>query len=353
VVLLAEAAFRATRGDLSLRLLAAMTAAREAGGDGRCSCSVADPDACGAPPPGFTKSAHTAFAIVSRMGDLDGTCDAALGCTNGSYYFKEEFNGSETDPDPVLVLQDLYADWRANLAGRPDGILSHASSNVQRLVADGRAQSTITLKLVDIEGVPLSSGGATVLVSPAPGSSSDALAGPVIDHGDGSYSFEVTAGNQSGEAQFVLSADDGAVKATLYPYLGVPIDALVPLHCGFDVVTASVGTRVPLTLNLPEAADQPYLILASVSGTRPGTPFLDVVIPLNMDEVMVRTFVNAGGGRLPGTQGRTDASGHADAALVAPPGLLGQAIGLRMDWAAVYFDGATRVTNNASFAVVH
>ena len=61
VVANAEAALIATPGDLSLKVMAAMEAARATGGDGRCSCNQPDPTACGAPPPSFTYSAFTAY----------------------------------------------------------------------------------------------------------------------------------------------------------------------------------------------------------------------------------------------------------------------------------------------------
>lgn len=84
VVLAAEQALLAQHGDLTDRLLAAMLAAAQTGGDGRCSCNNAQPASCGAPVPGFDlrekKSAHCGFMLVSRVGDPLGTCDTANGC---------------------------------------------------------------------------------------------------------------------------------------------------------------------------------------------------------------------------------------------------------------------------------
>lgn len=57
--------------DLPGRLMAGMLAARHAGGDGRCSCSPADPTGCGSPPPAPFKSAHVAYMIGSRADDTD------------------------------------------------------------------------------------------------------------------------------------------------------------------------------------------------------------------------------------------------------------------------------------------
>ncbi|MCC6426556.1 MAG: VCBS repeat-containing protein [Phycisphaerales bacterium] len=65
-----------TPGDMPAKLMASMEAARAWGGDGRCSCSQADPDGCTTIPPTF-KSAHIAYMIIGRAGDRDGS--------NGNY----------------------------------------------------------------------------------------------------------------------------------------------------------------------------------------------------------------------------------------------------------------------------
>jgi len=60
-----------TDTDLPGKLMAAMLAARQAGGDGRCSCSNANPTGCGSPPPAPFKSAHVGYMIGSRADDTD------------------------------------------------------------------------------------------------------------------------------------------------------------------------------------------------------------------------------------------------------------------------------------------
>jgi len=60
-----------TDADLPGKLMAAMLAAQEAGGDGRCSCSPAMPTGCGSPPPGPFKSAHVGYMIGARADDTD------------------------------------------------------------------------------------------------------------------------------------------------------------------------------------------------------------------------------------------------------------------------------------------
>jgi uncharacterized Ntn-hydrolase superfamily protein len=59
-------------GDLPAKLLAGMKAARDLGGDGRCSCSPNAPTACGPTPPVFTKSSDIAYMLVARAGDREG-----------------------------------------------------------------------------------------------------------------------------------------------------------------------------------------------------------------------------------------------------------------------------------------
>ncbi len=60
-----------TDSDLPGRLMAAMRAAQAGGGDGRCSCSNADPTGCGSPPPGPFKSAHVGYMLGTRADDID------------------------------------------------------------------------------------------------------------------------------------------------------------------------------------------------------------------------------------------------------------------------------------------
>ncbi|MBC7772650.1 MAG: VCBS repeat-containing protein [Pyrinomonadaceae bacterium] len=69
----AVAAVGATAGDLAAKLMAGMEAAREMGGDGRCSCGPGDPTGCGSPPADFPKSAHIAYMLVARVGDRNGS----------------------------------------------------------------------------------------------------------------------------------------------------------------------------------------------------------------------------------------------------------------------------------------
>ncbi len=71
VVQAAVDAILASDGDLPAMLMEAMQAAKLAGGDGRCSCSGADPTGCGSPPPGPFKSADVGYMLGTRANDID------------------------------------------------------------------------------------------------------------------------------------------------------------------------------------------------------------------------------------------------------------------------------------------
>ena len=150
--------------------------------DGRCSCSSSDPPGCGSPPPNFTHSAYTAFIILARPGDVDGVCKPAVGCANGNYYLEKVFKGKgPTDPDPVIELTARYNAWRTGMLGLPDHYLSKVHVDRELLVADGTSRASVRIQLVDIDGVPLATGGDQVSVrriSPGPVT---AIPGPVTD----------------------------------------------------------------------------------------------------------------------------------------------------------------------------
>jgi hypothetical protein len=331
----ALAALQNTPGDGMTKVAAAMEAARALGGDGRCSCDQQFPASCGPMPPGFTKSAHTGFFLIARPGDTDGVCLASTGCASGSYYMAFNEIGVTTSPDPVTLLLADVAAFRASKQGVPDHFQSEVTADVGRLVADGSSSAQVTVRLVDIDGQPLSGGGAAVSVAGADGAELLTTLGPVTDLGDGSYSFEVTAGAIPGTERLAITVDDGTGPVLLYPYFELPVDPLVPLHAGFDSVSAASGADVPLTLN--GAPSSAYLVVGSASGTTPGQAFPGGVLPLNPDGVFDFTLLQPNSAALQSTLGISDPSGHAQATFVAAPGQLTPLVGLRLDWAAVQF----------------
>lgn len=351
VGLAAEAALIGTDGDLGERLMAAMEAARVMGGDGRCSCDNNEPTSCGAPPSDFDKSAHSGCVFVARIGDVDGDCTSQQGCATGDYYLRLAYRGRAIDPDPVVMMQAAYREWRVGLAGRPDHLLSRARIPAQSLPADGVSTTTMTIELVDVDGVPLATGGAMIDV--AVEGDPVLRIGAVTDHEDGTYSFPIGAGVVPGAVRFAITADDGTARALLYPFPELRVDPVAPLHVGRDVVAVSEDSRVPLTLNVPDAAHRPYLILCSASGTEPGLDLGTLLLPLNPDIFLWRSSHRPNNAFFRHTSGVLDEAGRAEAWLEAPRGLLRDAIGRRMEWAAIWFDGGPHVTNVGGFDVVH
>ncbi len=352
VVDAAEAAFVGTSGDLGQRLMAGMEAARALGGDGRCSCSGSDPDGCPVPPPGFTKSAHTAFIVVARIGDLEGGCDNTDGCASGEYYLDRRSIGGAAAPDPVLEMQQRYDVWRMNMLGKPDQLLTRVQPSAQRLVADGSSSLEVLLELRDVDDVPLTVGGQVVSVRRLPGAPDVASVSPVTDHGDGTHSFTLTSSGQVGLGGWRIVVEQGNKRTTLHPPLEIPIDPVTPLHIGFDQVSTSEGAQVPFAINAgPAEAGRSYILLGSASGTVPGTPFGGQTLPLNADRLLRFTFGSPGPPLFSGSAGQLDAAGHASASLRATPGALAALPG-RWDFVGVLFGNPDDFTNGVGFDVV-
>jgi hypothetical protein len=336
----AELALLNTPGDLSQKVMAAMEAARAWGGDGRCSCSNSQPTSCGVPPPEPFKSAHVGFVLLSRLGDSGGQqCGASTGCATGELYLNLNVIGSTIDPDPVFTLQAQYAQWRAALADRPDHILSRVSTDATALVADGRSKSTVTVRLRDVEDVPLTHGGAAVTLSQVSGQPSVTTASAAVDNGDGTYSFTLSAGTSTGKDAWRIVVDDGVNDVRLHPDLYVRVDPVTPLHVGHDQISASASPSVQIVVNAGAAgARRPYLLLASNAGTAPGLPFAGTLLPLNSSSLLTYTYLNPNSGALPGTFGKLDRTGRAEAHFLPDPSLLVQLAGTRVDWSGVVFD---------------
>ena len=345
VVLAAEAALRNTVGDLSQRVMAGMEAARALGGDGRCSCDPINPTQCGAPPAGFVKSAHSSFIVIARLGDEDGVCTLSQGCANGDYYLRRGFNGGVNDIDPIIELQNRVDIWRAGLSGIADQQLSRVQANVQELVGDGVSKAFVTVDLIDIDGVPLSAGGHTLNITPIHPGPDPAVLGPVTDLGNGSYEFELTATTNVGRSAFEIRVDDNAgSEVLLWPPLGVRVVEATDFHVShYEVSAAELSTQVRMTLTHPDGAaavGRPYVVLASLSGSSPGTALGGVTVPLNQDRLL---HLTATGMAAPPVfedfVGAFGAEGRASAKIFLGTGLGSALIGQRVDLAALYQDG--------------
>lgn len=348
----AERVFRDTNGDLSQRLMAGMEAAAAVGGDGRCSCRPTAPTSCGAPPPSFTKSAHTAFVIVARVGDVDGTCTGALGCATGAYYLNISKQTGIGKADPVFRVRQFYDVWRRELGERPDHLRSTVAPAAESAPADGRTEVAFLVRLADVEGVPLLGSVAALTVATESGSSATASVAQVLDHGDGTYTFVARAGTTPGEERFVVVADDGVVQATLYPLPSLRVDPVPTLHAGRGRLSAVAGGRVPFVINEPTRPGGLYVLLASGAGTSPGQLFRGLVIPLNDDLFFRASLSGANSALLPGSFGALDGTGRAEAAFAVPPGLLLSFVETHLDWAAVFLGPALGVSGTVGVDLV-
>jgi uncharacterized Ntn-hydrolase superfamily protein len=336
VVDLAEQAILNTSGDVAEKLMAAMEAAASMGGDGRCSCNPSAPDSCGSPPPGFDprrdKSAHCGFMMVSRIGDSDGTCDAG-GCANGVYYLDLNVaNQKKADKDPVLQLRTQFDAWRASEVGRPDHILSTKTLGTDHLPGNGTATTNLDLTAIDWQGAPVGHGGAVVTVQHANGSAGLATFGPAVDHGDGTYTVPVTAGAGQGRDLLQVVIDDSISPVTLYPL--PTLDETDTLTSDVATLSAAAGGTVDFSLFGPARSPAPgYLLLASASGTSPGIPVGNVVVPLNLDSVVLMSWVLRNGANFINTDNVLASDGTQSAQFVAQPNELAPLIGLELDFA--------------------
>lgn len=339
-VLDAEAALLDTPGDLATKVMAAMQAARFAGGDGRCSCSNNNPTGCGEPPASFVHSSHCATMVIARMGDVDGVCNIGSGCANGTYYMRRNWDGDVNDVDAIEGLQERWDVWRANLQGRPDAILSEVEPVDQRLPADGLSSTTVTVRMVDVEGAPLVTGGATVTLETRHEGPDPAVAGPVTDNGDGTYTFTLTATAVAGTGEWGIRVDDGIKPVLLWPPLSLEVDQPTELHCGRDALSAATGGPAALRLQRPVAdAGRGYQVLVSAAGTSPGTLVGGVLVPLNAD----RAFGFALAGQLRTTVGQDfigslDGAGRAEAAFHLDPQWAWTFVGETFHFAALLSD---------------
>ncbi|MDA1266452.1 MAG: DUF1028 domain-containing protein [Planctomycetota bacterium] len=343
VVDLAEQALLNTPGDLATKVMAGMEAARSMGGDGRCSCSQSDPDGCGSPPPNFTKSAHTAFIVLARLGDSDGTCDQTDGCATGGYYLSLVVKGKDSDPDPILVMQGKYDLWRADLVDHADAVTSIVTPDRDALVADSASTAMIHVELRDVEDQSLTAGGHNWEIDWVGAGQPSATPGPVVDLGGGHYEFPVTATGVVGRGSWTIRCKrPGDRWVQMVKPLVLPTEPLEQLHTGR--LSVGAGESVPFTLNRGAAdGGQGYLLLGSASGTIPGTPFHNVVIPLQRDPFFGWTW------NMPpefsGNGGVLDASGRAEALLDAPAGDWAPFIGTKLAFCGLIGGPPYDVTN--------
>jgi uncharacterized Ntn-hydrolase superfamily protein len=109
-------AFRAAKGAMTDRVMAAMEAADASGGDSRCSCPPPPADGSAAKIPCDGKTAHVAYILMSEKGDTNGDSH-----NNGKYAMflrvAQPDKGANAihegeNLNPVKTLRLRYDEWR-------------------------------------------------------------------------------------------------------------------------------------------------------------------------------------------------------------------------------------------------
>ncbi|MHC4945196.1 MAG: DUF1028 domain-containing protein [Planctomycetota bacterium] len=226
VLLAAEDALVNSVGDLGQRVMAAMHAAKFYGGDGRCSCSEFKPDSCGSPVirkaiknrDRWWVSAEISYLTIARIGDTDGEFTKPTGFASGDYYLDLNISKTINKVDTVDILQEAYEEFRASWAGHADHILTQKIVAEKSTPGDNGPTHELLIQLVDIDNRLISWGGAAITVTHDDQSAKLSEIGPVIDHGDGSYSCDLTPAPGSGTDIFRVVVEDGMGRVTLYSF---------------------------------------------------------------------------------------------------------------------------------------
>ncbi len=224
VVLAIEDAIRSTQGDIPEKLLAGMVAARDAGGDGRCSCLPNDPMSCGCPPETFEKSGHIGGLAVARVGDPESIICNDIGCAAGDYYIRERFHRLyEDDPDPVDLMEVWFAFRRNHLIGEPDAVHSLSSFAPAAVPSDGMTVTTLTITWLDWADNPITVPINSFVIEHAPNSAGISTIGTPVDNGDGTFTVPMTAGTCVGLDRFRITVDYGDKPVTMMPDPKLPV----------------------------------------------------------------------------------------------------------------------------------
>jgi hypothetical protein len=151
-------------------------------------------------------------------GPLQGVFNNGLGCATGDYFmnFNVAFQQAG-DPDPVITLQNLYNQWRTGLVGRPDAVQSLVSISPPYLPSTGSGDATMTIRLRDWQGAPITAPISSITVEHAPGSPQLVAIGPVQAQGGGLYTVMLHGGSAPGLDHVRIRVDDGVRPVLLMP----------------------------------------------------------------------------------------------------------------------------------------
>jgi hypothetical protein len=154
----------------------------------------------------------------------------------------------------------------------------------------------------------------------------------------------VTAGIGQGRDLLQVVVDDAISPVTLYPF--PTLDETPTLTSDVASLSAAAGGTVAFSLFGPAEVPPPeYLLLASVSGTSPGIPVANVVVPLNLDSVVLLSWALRNGATFVNTDGVLAGDGTQSAQFVAKAGQLTPLIGLELDFAWFTYAPVTFASN--------
>ncbi|MFG0285307.1 MAG: DUF1028 domain-containing protein [Phycisphaerales bacterium JB039] len=208
-----------TPGDLAEKMMAAMEAARRMGGDGRCSCS-GSPTSCGSPPASFEKSAHIAYMLIARTGDMDGCTGlyraAGRPLTNATGDFdndgKIDIAAVAADSSDVSLLFNqtpdcapvsIFEQYVTTPAGAPGREIVAAD-----VTGDGALDLIVANDAIDQITI-LAGDGAGAFGAPRPIPVGDNPRRIVVDDLDGAFGPDIAVANFTSNDVTVL-LDDGA-----------------------------------------------------------------------------------------------------------------------------------------------
>lgn len=253
----AEEALVNTPGGIPEKLMAAMEAAREMGGDGRCSCDPGDPTRCGSPPEEFEKAAHVGFMVVARRGNKMGDCDRRSGWTCGEYYMSFNVSGADrNDRDPVFQLRDMFDTWRQELIGQVDGVESAISITPDRMFADGVSKAMLRFEARDWRGDPVADIEA-VGVKHQKASAKISTIGSVKDLGGGKFEVEITAGSRGGRDLLKVTLTDAVGPKVIIPMAQLTLLGKADMNCDGSVDIVDVGPFIQALLD-PQEYEKSY-----------------------------------------------------------------------------------------------
>lgn len=197
-------------------LMAAMEAARSNGGDGRCSCGASRTD-CGCPvEPEPDRTGIIGYMLVTRAGDSDDPICNADGCADGDYFMKINVTADASGPDPVLIMQQMFSNWRSGLIGQPDAVHSYVT-----IAPDGN-NYLMTVYVQDWAGTAV--GGVDLVVAHA--ANSDQVNDIGVPHPVGTGVFEVQLtplDGETGNDVFQITVQKGSSSVILMPNAQVSI----------------------------------------------------------------------------------------------------------------------------------